>query len=56
MVAADVKNGRAFAHVTGDNHLLNGTIALDALMNKNKLDGTINCRHGTVRPLPPPFG
>ena len=41
MVAADVKNGRAFAHVTGDNHLLNGTIALDALMNKNKLDGTI---------------
>ena len=42
MVAtADIKNGRAFANITGDNQLLNGTIALDALMSKNRLDGTI---------------
>ncbi len=42
MVAtADIKNGRAFANITGDNQLLNGTIALDALMSKDKLDGTV---------------
>ncbi|MBQ8154116.1 MAG: translocation/assembly module TamB domain-containing protein [Prevotella sp.] len=40
LATADIKNGRAHANVTGNNQLLNGTIALDALMNK-KLDGTI---------------
>ena len=37
----DVKNGSAHAVVVGHNQLLNGTLALDALMSKNKFDGTI---------------
>ncbi len=38
---AEIKSGRAIASVTGDNELFNGTVALDALMSKKKLDGTI---------------
>lgn len=38
---ADIRNGRAHAQVTGHNDLLNGTLALNALMSTNKLDGTI---------------
>lgn len=38
---ADIRNGRAHANLYGDNQLLNGAVSLDALMNKNKFDGTI---------------
>ncbi|MBR4920473.1 MAG: translocation/assembly module TamB domain-containing protein [Prevotella sp.] len=38
---ADVRNGRAYANLTGDNELLNGTISLDALTSKDKLNGTV---------------
>ena len=38
---ADVKNGRAHISVNGDNELLKGSLALDALVSKNRLDGTI---------------
>ena len=38
---ADVRQGRAHANIVGDNELLNGAITLDALMSKNKFDGTV---------------
>jgi autotransporter translocation and assembly factor TamB len=38
---ADVRNGRAHATLTGDNPLLNGTVGLDALMDKRKFNGTV---------------
>lgn len=38
---ADIHNGRMLAHITGDNQLLNGTVGLDALMRKDKLNGTV---------------
>ena len=38
---ADIRQGRAHASIVGDNELLNGAIALDALMDKNKFDGTV---------------
>lgn len=42
MVAqADIRNGRARVNVDSHNDLINGTIGLDALMNRQKLDGTL---------------
>ena len=41
IATADIKNGRALAQVTGDNQLLDGTIIMDALMSKKKMNGTI---------------
>ena len=38
---ADIKNGRMHAQVAGNNELLDGTLAMDALMSKNKFVGTI---------------
>ena len=38
---ADVRNGRAQAHLDSHNPLLDGTVDLDALLSKNKLDATI---------------
>ena len=38
---ADIRNGRTYATLTGDNPLLNGTVSLDALMDKKTLNGTV---------------
>ena len=38
---ADVRNGKAHAHLLSDNPLVNGTLTLDALMNTKKFNGTI---------------
>ena len=38
---ADIRNGRAHANLSGDTPLLNGTITLNALMEKHKFDGTV---------------
>ncbi|MBQ7419799.1 MAG: translocation/assembly module TamB domain-containing protein [Prevotella sp.] len=39
--SADIRNGRAHADIMGDNTLMKGTVSLDALMDKQKLDGTV---------------
>lgn len=40
-VVADVHNGRARVNIDSHNDLIEGNIALDALMKKNRLDGTV---------------
>ena len=38
---ADISNGRARASIDSHNDLLNGTLGIDALMTKTRLDGTL---------------
>ena len=40
--SADLRNGKAQALLTGHNELINGTISLDALLGKNRLEGSVS--------------
>ena len=45
---ADVKNGRGRVNVESHNALLDGTVGLDALMNRQKIDGTLTVEANCV--------